>query len=106
LSPDEAAEAAAGLAPEPPKVEQPQADGPALSEAQAQLESIVTAAGSGFDSFVAVGRELVGDGDQYTGILAWDTFSGFADVPEKAAKFFVKAKAGLVAQLQAKGGKS
>jgi phage recombination protein Bet len=106
-SQDEAAEAAAGLAPEraPEPPTQMQSAGPVYGEMQKQLVEICASVNASFDEFKTWGRETVGDGTTATGMLAWDTFGGFEDVPPKAAEFFVKAKRGMITGLQAlKGG--
>jgi phage recombination protein Bet len=101
LSPDEATEAAMGLAPEqqPPT---PAAPAPE-STVQDQLAEAVTGAGFTFDQFRQWGTQTQGDGNQATGILAWDTYGGFGDVPAKAAAFFLRAKSGMLTQMKGGG---
>ena len=94
-SEDEAREAEQGLA---PLKQQPHA-GPTLGESQQQLAEVVASVGCSFEQFKMWGQEQVGAGDSNTGPLAWDTFSGFGEVPSKAAAHFVKAKRSLITQL-------
>lgn len=93
LSAEEAAEAAAGLA---PVQSAPQPTQEAQTTIQDGLAAIVTGAGFTFDQFAAWGRESQGEGSSATGALRWDDIQSFEDVPPKAAAFFVRAQTGML----------
>lgn len=101
LSPDESAEAAMGLAPEQQAEASVKAAAPpAEPTPQEKLAEIVTGAGFTFDHLKAWGQSELESGDPSTGILAWDTYGGFADLPTKLCNFCIKAKAGLLGALK------
>jgi hypothetical protein len=91
---DEKAEADAGLAPATD-------GGPGLSESQEALLAILTSNGFTFEDLKRAGAEMVGDGNLQSGVLAWDTYAGIEEFPEKASKFFFKAQAGMLDVLRA-----
>lgn len=109
LSAEERAEAEMGIAPQAPQaeaatVETPTAPTkPAAIPLQEQLCDIVVGAGFNYDTFAAWGRAEFGSGDKSTGILAWDTWSGFVDVSDQFAKFCIRAKTGMLAALKGGG---
>jgi hypothetical protein len=79
------------------------ASGPQLTPTQKQLAEIVLGVGSNFDAFRVWAAEQYGSGTEALGVLAWDTYDSFADVPEKVAKLCVRAKTQLVAEIQKEG---
>lgn len=102
VSEDERLEALAGLAPSQAPPGEPHDDGgPKMSLPQIQLQEIITEAGHNFDAFRVWGAAELKNGDSTTGILAWEAMGGFGDVPDRACKFLIRAKAGMLAALQA-----
>ena len=99
---DEKAESDMGLSPTLPPAA-PKAE----KSVQDQLADLVISAGWNFDDFRAWGLSEFKAGDSATGPLAWDAMSGFGDVPERAAKLFIRAKVGMLSGLkQVNGGEA
>lgn len=96
---DEAAEAAAGLAPAQPGpvTQAPAAQASSAVSIQSRLADIVTGAGFDFDDFLAWGQRTQGAGDEATGPLDWGSYGSFDEIPSKAASLFVRAKTGMLA---------
>lgn len=103
-APDEQAESDMGLAPAAAPLPTPPAPkhepGPSMTAIQKQLTSIVCDAGYTFDEFRTWGRSEFGDGTDATGVLAWDSMTGFEDVPDRFGKFCVRARDGLLGALK------
>jgi hypothetical protein len=105
LTDDERAEALAGLAPVPVRAAvtpaPEQSSGPEMTESQAKLNEILTANGFTFGDLQKAGPMMIESGNKQSGIVAWDTYSGIEDFPERAAKFFITAQQGMLEQLRA-----